>query len=126
MVYLVRGLPDFFSMVKAFFLLEHQMIVYVAWTLVHEVLFYLIFVVLLINKRIGTLVMTAWLAAILISNFDKLMFHDWFEPMGNYLLSPYNLHFFFGLFTAILVHKYNKVFNKYLYHLILLFYLLFY
>ena len=63
----------------------------VAWTLFHEIVFYLLFGILLIGRRWGAVVLICWLAVILAA----------FDPRGGTFLgvitSAFNLYFFIGM-----------------------------
>ena len=105
MVIVVKGeLPSLWEMLKSFILVEHEMIVYVAWSLIHEVLFYFMFGFLILNKNLGKIIFGIWLAVILVVNIDNL-FLSWFNIFGNYFTSPYNIHFFLGMFSAYLIKR---------------------
>jgi peptidoglycan/LPS O-acetylase OafA/YrhL len=67
----------------------------VAWTLIHEMLFYIVFGILILNRRIGWWAVAAWLAAVAIANLLG-------EPVGrsSYLLSVNNLLFGLGMLAA--------------------------
>ncbi|MBC7750339.1 MAG: acyltransferase [Candidatus Saccharibacteria bacterium] len=75
----------------------------VAWTLQHEILFYLVFAVAIFNWRLGLglfaswmiLVFTIWDAATTPSSF----------PLIQKLVAPVNLEFFFGLAAAYVVQS---------------------
>lgn len=66
----------------------------VAWTLVHEMLFYTIFSMFFISRRALWLLLAAWAAAISVRSWG-----DW--PLGRegwgYVLSPLNLCFLLGV-----------------------------
>jgi len=105
LAYFVRGLPDTVSTVLSFFLIKHEMIVYVAWTLVYEVFFYLMFVTLIIHKKVGFLCFFTWFFLIIFNNHENIFFQDWFLLEGEQYVNPYNLHFFLGMFAAIIVKR---------------------
>lgn len=67
----------------------------VAWTLVHEMVFYTIFLIYFFARRLFPLVIAAWAFANLLTVFG-------YEPQGwtRYLLSPLNLEFIFGMLVA--------------------------
>jgi peptidoglycan/LPS O-acetylase OafA/YrhL len=77
----------------------------VAWTLQHEILFYLIFSIAIINLRIGLLLGGVWLALV-IANL-LLGFSAGLAPITQRLLSEYNIEFFFGMTAAWLFLKWN-------------------
>lgn len=73
-----------------------------AWTLFHEILFYALFSLLLLNRRIGLVVMALWLGAILWT----------FNPDGGtftgVFTSLFNLYFFLGM-SAFLIWKHGRL-----------------
>jgi len=75
----------------------------IAWTLQHEILFYLIFAFAMINKRIGITLFISWFFLIMVSWLAH------YTPAGSGLLprlvSTFNLGFFFGMFAAYIVKK---------------------
>jgi exopolysaccharide production protein ExoZ len=75
----------------------------VSWTLQHEILFYLFFSMLLIQKTFGFILMGLWLASIIIKSF---IFPD--STLFPTLFAAFNLQFFFGLFVGYL-YKNNKL-----------------
>lgn len=105
LAYFVRGLPDIASVISSFFLIKHEMIVYVAWTLVYEMFFYCMFTILIINKRVGSWFFCIWLLMIVFNNYEIIFFQNWFYLSGSQYVSPYNLHFFLGMFAAIFVKR---------------------
>lgn len=66
----------------------------VAWTLVHEVMFYAVFGVFFHARRAGHVLMATWLAGIFWAWLTSAVISD--SAMG-YLLSPLNLYFFVGM-----------------------------
>ncbi|WP_207481627.1 acyltransferase family protein [Arenibaculum pallidiluteum] len=72
----------------------------VAWTLVHEVTFYGLFAFLLLGRWIGAVVLGAWLCAIL-AGLAKGAGLPGLEALSD----PYQIQFFLGMATALLVLK---------------------
>lgn len=69
-----------------------------AWTLSHEMLFYLLFATAILNRRVGVLVLGIWSLAILCAiPFFPLNFP------ASFLLNPRNLEFFMGMAVAHLI-----------------------
>ena len=103
---------DFLYLSTSFFLLPSQegRLLSVSWTLVHEMFFYMAFILMILNQRIGTIVFILWGVLILMTN---LFFHDVKFPISFYL-SQYNLEFLFGVTVAFLI-KSNRagVLKKY-------------
>ncbi|HWW27326.1 MAG TPA: acyltransferase [Caulobacter sp.] len=69
----------------------------VAWTLFHEIAFYAVFAVAIINVRAGVIVGAIWALACAVS-----LFTPWKEA---YPLNPLNLLFGFGIVARILVDR---------------------
>jgi exopolysaccharide production protein ExoZ len=65
----------------------------VAWTLVHEVIFYAIFSIFFISKRVLWWLMAVWAGAIAYTHFG---YGPVSKPLS-YLLSPLNLNFLIGV-----------------------------
>ena len=79
----------------------------VAWTLQHEILFYLIFATAMFNKRIGITVFTVWLAFIATTWATGAAVIN--SPVLERLASTFNLEFFFGMLAAYVVkHHFVK------------------
>jgi exopolysaccharide production protein ExoZ len=77
-----------------------ETIVPVAWTLFHEVMFYLTFSVLLWRKTAGIMIMAIWMLASIWSVF--------FPPVGAVLasyISPLHLLFGLGMMIAVVVRR---------------------
>jgi exopolysaccharide production protein ExoZ len=75
----------------------------ISWTLQHEVLFYALFSTLLLNKRLGQVILITWLTLVLIHNFYSPVLVD--VPV---LFSAFNIQFFLGMSVAYLYSK-NKL-----------------
>lgn len=89
------------STIISSFLLMHlgsdNTVLTVAWTLYHELLFYVLFSVAIANRRLGFSVLAAWLV---------LCIFEWSSgtPLrGGVLLSPLNILFFMGIMSARLL-----------------------
>jgi peptidoglycan/LPS O-acetylase OafA/YrhL len=79
-----------------------------AWTLRHELLFYFLFSILFVNRRIGWTLMGLWgvstacnVAYFWITGAPYLSYY--YDLVGNILLRGFNLEFFFGMSVAWLV-----------------------
>lgn len=68
----------------------------VAWSLQYEMLFYLVFTLLVLNLRIGIAAFAIWMAGCLWAAAAEVGSY----PVG-FLLSPYNLLFAFGILAAL-------------------------
>jgi exopolysaccharide production protein ExoZ len=84
----------------------------VAWTLQHEILFYLIFAFAMINRRVGIAVFALWLVFIITTWTSGSVFLN--SPALARLASTFNLEFFFGMLAAYVVKK-HVVNQRYLF-----------
>lgn len=66
-----------------------------AWTLRHELLFYLLFAGLIWHRLVGGVLLGLWLVAIVL--YRVMGPGGW---LAEFLLSPFNLEFFFGMAAA--------------------------
>jgi len=82
-----------------------QMIVGVAWTLQHEMLFYTIFALLIINRRLGQTALGAWLILILACSFIIGGENLKWPPLE--FASYFDLEFFLGMGAAWLLRRYT-------------------
>jgi peptidoglycan/LPS O-acetylase OafA/YrhL len=72
----------------------------VAWTLFHEVLFYAVFAVLLLSRKLGYAAVAVWCGLSVL-----MIFKPWGMFYGVYLFSPLHLLFAFGMLAAWLLLK---------------------
>lgn len=79
-----------------------NLIVGVSWTLQHEILFYLLFSVMILHKTAGLILMMSWLLLLMISNFITPL-----TTNMDVFLSAFNLQFFMGILSAIILIKYR-------------------
>ncbi len=84
------------------FVSEENFVIPVAWTLLHEIIFYTVFSALIINKKLGVITITAWFVLILL---------NWNDP-SIVLFHRFNLLFIFGLLAAILCRKFKRIDDK--------------
>jgi len=75
---------------------DHPPILGVAWTLQHEMLFYLLFSTLIIRISLGVVVLSGWAALII---YQMLTGNIQTFP-ADFLVSYFNLEFFFGIAVA--------------------------
>jgi exopolysaccharide production protein ExoZ len=75
----------------------------VAWTLIHEMLFYALFAVLIVSRQAGRVVLVAWFSAVIAAN---VLWRGELEFPYSVLLSINNLLFAIGLVAAYIVDKY--------------------
>ncbi len=77
-----------------------QPVLGVAWSLTHEVLFYALFGLFILNRRLAAPVLAGWTALILVNQYA------WPQPFpGGFLFSLYNLLFMAGMGCAVLLGR---------------------
>jgi peptidoglycan/LPS O-acetylase OafA/YrhL len=77
---------------------ETRLVLGVAWTLVYEVFFYLLFALLILNRRIGLLVFATWAACVCC--------YPWFDGYPwNFLFSYLHLRFLAGMAVAFVLAR---------------------
>ena len=81
-----------------------------AWTLFHEVGFYLVFGVLILNRRSGILILATWCLSILVVMHSVSLAVD--SPANTYL-SYYNLHFAVGMGAFMLARMNGPASQQY-------------
>ena len=72
-----------------------------AWTLVHEMLFYAVFVLFFVGKRLFLTASVAWVVAIMANPPTA----GFLAPLFSTLLNSINLEFFFGMICALLYRR---------------------
>jgi exopolysaccharide production protein ExoZ len=103
-------------LIRQFFLLDPAPFIDVAWTLRHEVLFYALFLIFIIDRRIGMLAFAIWFFAIILNA-------DWREPCAlitagtsrcaviglslPLLTAHLNLYFYVGAAIALALERGN-------------------
>ena len=79
---------------------ESQMVLSVAWTLVYEVFFYLLFGLLILSRRIGLAVFVTWTGLILA--------YPWLEShLSSFVCSTMNLRFLTGVSVALILARWR-------------------
>lgn len=96
---------------KSFFLLpqSNQPIIGVAWSLIHEILFYIIFSLLIYSRRIVYPLIGTWVVLIII--LLAWPTHTFENEFVNLILNPLNLEFLFGCLIAFIALNFNKNFR---------------
>lgn len=86
---------------RAFLLVPHpegHPVLGVAWTLVYEVFFYLLFGLLILNRRVGILVFVAWTSCVLA--------YPWFDQFPwSFLFSPLHFRFLAGVAVGFVLQR---------------------
>lgn len=77
----------------------------VAWTLIHEMMFYLLFLIWFYSRRGWYLFTVLWTATIIYLNWGQAGMAWESIPALKYFASAYNLEFIMGFYLAILVKK---------------------
>jgi peptidoglycan/LPS O-acetylase OafA/YrhL len=72
-----------------------------AWTLQHEVVFYVLFGLLILNLRLGLIALALWQLACVIVLVFSLLPQDYLLPLTTYF-GYYNFGFLFGIAIAVL------------------------
>ena len=92
------NIEDFF--LNAFLFKSNMgLVISVSWTMLYEIIFYLIFAVLVINKKIGVTAIVVWFALISL-NWGNSTYH---------ILHPFNLLFIFGMLASALRFKLKEM-----------------
>lgn len=78
----------------------------VAWTLQHEIIFYAIFSIAIINYRIGLIAFLTWITAFIANWLLGYSSHE--NAALNRILSPYSIQFFLGMFSAWITLRNQK------------------
>jgi len=73
-------------------------VVFVSWTLFHEILFYSIFCIFLWKRRLGMAILVAWALVGFVASIFARPF---------YVLSPMHILFLFGIACSILLSRYR-------------------
>jgi len=85
------NIEDFF-LNALLFMSDKGLVIPVAWTLLYEIIFYIVFSAFIINKKLGIITISIWFISILLNwNSSSFVFFNHF-----------NLLFIFGLLAAIL------------------------
>jgi len=101
-----RSIPELGNIILNLMLYPQGMnslIVGVSWTLQYEIIFYLFFVILVLNKRIGFIIFSIWLMFLTYSNFLKPLPTESISIFS----SAFNFLFFMGLLSAYLLKKHT-------------------
>jgi len=77
-----------------------------AWTLQHEVVFYLIFGLLILNIRVGIIALTLWQTACFVVLVFDLLPQDYLLPASTYF-GFYNFGFLFGILIAVVNQQFK-------------------
>lgn len=98
---------NFQNILHSFMLFPFEMkrLIAVSWTLMFEVIFYVLFGLLILNRLVGQIVLIAWVIMIISTQLIDIQF----PPHWEYLFAGKNLEFFFGILSAkYLIHNRSK------------------
>ncbi|MFZ2724870.1 MAG: acyltransferase [Methylococcaceae bacterium] len=113
---LSQGTRAEFSLLSSFLLLPTSAspALSVAWTLVHEVMFYMIFMIFFISSRLFIISVSTWILVIITTAFfaDNISL----SPIIAHIIKPINIEFILGMGVACLI---RIIHNKYGFLLIL-------
>lgn len=100
-----HALPPFWPLVWQTFLLpsDRPLILGIAWTLQFEMLFYIIFCFLIINKNFGGILLGIWFIVSVVSMVSGVHL-KWLPKQFN---DSYVIEFYFGMFSAYIVKNYR-------------------
>jgi exopolysaccharide production protein ExoZ len=106
-VYPLGSIPNLDKIIRSFLLLpQHGYPVgVVAWTLIFEVFFYLIFGVLIFNRSAGSVLLVAWFAAVVAGS---LLTGKEAGYLQRFLFSLHNLEFLLGMSVALAIRKWKS------------------
>lgn len=101
------NVPDISYIIQSLLLIPQNTmpLVIVAWTLTHEIVFYIIFGLIIYNRNLGLLITGLWFFGISVSFILNLKFNYFF----NFIFNIHNLGFFFGMAVAITVRKFDNI-----------------
>lgn len=85
---------------NVFLLPGAQLFIPAAWTLRHECLFYGLFAMLIVSRRIGTAVFAAWITCIIAAQFFDVASAEQYRPIWDLMLGYLNLYFICGMALA--------------------------
>lgn len=90
---------NFLYIIKSLLLIPQKTmpLVIVAWTLTHEILFYIIFGSIIFLPKIGFTIMFIWFSGIVVSSIFNLQYNYLYSFIFNF----HNIEFFFGIFIAL-------------------------
>jgi exopolysaccharide production protein ExoZ len=95
-------------------LLKSHLWLGVAWTLQHEMLFYTLFILLILNRRLGVFAIAGWMAMIIALKFIAPHYHDYVRvtietttvrSLDRILFHPQNLDFLYGMIIAFCLRR---------------------
>jgi len=106
LIYPMREFPDLDKVVRSLFLIPQDgyPLGVVAWTLIHEVSFYLLFGLLIASRLFGSLVLLLWFISVL---FGAIYIQDDAGYLQKFLFSAHNLEFLLGMGVALLVCRWD-------------------
>ena len=106
-----RAEQDLMHVVSSLLLLPemHWPVLDVGWSLRHEMLFYLLFSIAILNRRAGMALFAGWAAFIGFNlAFQAVTGQVYFGgELGDLVFRGFNIEFFFGMATALIVRRWK-------------------
>jgi peptidoglycan/LPS O-acetylase OafA/YrhL len=104
---LSEGTRGNISLISSLFLLpdSNPPALSVAWTLIHELMFYILFLLFFVSNKVFSVFCAVWLFVTLVQPFTS-------NDMGavfKYLINPINVEFIAGLMCALLYRKFRTM-----------------
>jgi exopolysaccharide production protein ExoZ len=104
-----HGVPSFWELGRSMSLYPSNLgvILGVGWTLQFEILFYALFAILILSRKAGTIVLTAWFCLTILGYFASFYGVPDLNATGLPLQfwGAYNVEFFFGMAVAVLLRN---------------------
>jgi len=84
---------------------HHPPLLGVSWTLQHEMLFYLLFALAIVGRRLGIVVLATWLVLIMASSMRGTAILPWAPDslLWDFVAAPFHLQFMMGIAVAAVV-----------------------
>lgn len=103
----IGPVPDASYIIQSLLLIPQNTmpLVIVAWTLTHEIFFYIIFGFIIYRRNLGLFIIGAWFLGILTSAIFDLKFNYFF----NFIFSINNIGFFLGMAIALAARSFNNI-----------------
>ena len=97
-------LPSSFSILlkNIFLFLNSELVIGVAWTLQHEISFYFLFSILILNKTIGKWIFILWFSVVAIVNYIVPI-----EINIPVIFSSFNIQFAMGMISAMILNRWK-------------------
>ena len=106
LIYPQRNFPELDLVIRSFLLipLDGYPLGIVAWTLIHEVMFYFIFGLLIFSRWIGSAAILFWSTGIM---FNLFYLPDATDYLQKFIFNIHNLEFLLGMIVALIIRKWD-------------------